>query len=137
MRTIWLAADGRTVEIIDQTRLPHELVIVGLKTLEDAARAIRTMQVRGAPLIGATAAYGVALAIAEDPSDAGARCRDREARRDPPDRGQPALGAGRDAAVAVRACRRAADLPRLWRGPARSPKRMSRSTARSASTARG
>jgi methylthioribose-1-phosphate isomerase len=71
MRTIWLARDGRTVEIIDQTRLPHELVIVGLQRLEDAARAIRMMQVRGAPLIGATAAYGVALGLAEDPSDAG------------------------------------------------------------------
>ena len=71
MRTIWLAPDGRTVEIIDQTKLPHELVIVRLNTLEQAARAIRTMQVRGAPLIGATAAYGVALSIAEDPSDAG------------------------------------------------------------------
>jgi methylthioribose-1-phosphate isomerase len=71
MRTIWLGRDGHTVEIIDQTRLPHELVIVGLRTLEDAAGAIRTMQVRGAPLIGATAAYGVALGIAEDPSDAG------------------------------------------------------------------
>ena len=70
MRTIWLSADGRTVEIIDQTRLPHELVIVGLKTLADAARAIGTMQVRGAPLIGAAAAYGVALGLAEDPSDA-------------------------------------------------------------------
>jgi len=71
MRTIWLAPDGRTVEIIDQTKLPHELVIVRLNTLEQVARAIRTMQVRGAPLIGATAAYGVALSIAEDPSDAG------------------------------------------------------------------
>jgi methylthioribose-1-phosphate isomerase len=69
MRTIWPAANGRTVEIIDQTKLPHELVIVGLRTLDDAARAIATMQVRGAPLIGATAAYGVALAIAEDQSD--------------------------------------------------------------------
>src|SRR5215469_2780392 len=71
MRTIWLADDGRTVEIIDQTRLPHELVIVGLRTVEDAARAMRTMQVRGAPLIGATAAYGIALAAAADPSDSG------------------------------------------------------------------
>src|SRR5580693_2510612 len=71
MRTIWPAADGRTVEIIDQTRLPHELVIVGLQTLDDAARAIATMQVRGAPLIGATAAYGMALAAADDPSDRG------------------------------------------------------------------
>jgi methylthioribose-1-phosphate isomerase len=71
MRTIWLGQDGRAVEIIDQTRLPHELVIVGLKTLQEAARAISTMQVRGAPLIGATAAYGLALAMADDPSDAG------------------------------------------------------------------
>src|SRR5947207_1746432 len=69
MRTIWLGADGRTVEIIDQTKLPHELVIVSLETVADAARAISTMQVRGAPLIGAAAAFGVALAIAEDPSD--------------------------------------------------------------------
>jgi len=71
MRTIWLASDGRTAEIIDQTKLPHELVVAGLRTLEDGARAIRTMQVRGAPLIGATAAYGMALAVADDPSDAG------------------------------------------------------------------
>ncbi len=74
MRTIWLAPDTRrdrpVVEIIDQTRLPHELVIARLTRLDDAARAIRDMQVRGAPLIGATAAYGVALAVAEDPSDA-------------------------------------------------------------------
>jgi methylthioribose-1-phosphate isomerase len=71
MRTIWPAPDGHAVEIIDQTKLPHELVTVELHVLEDAARAIRMMQVRGAPLIGATAAYGVALAVAEDPSDAG------------------------------------------------------------------
>src|SRR5436853_5795417 len=71
MRTIWLAADGHTVEIIDQTRLPHELVIARLARLDDAARAIREMQVRGAPLIGATAAYGMALGIVEDPSDGG------------------------------------------------------------------
>ncbi len=69
MRTIQLGAGGRTVEIIDQTRLPHELAIVELKTLQDAAHAIRTMQVRGAPLIGAAAAYGMALAMAADASD--------------------------------------------------------------------
>ncbi len=68
-RTIWLAADGWSVEIIDQTRLPHELAIVSLKTVEDAARAIKTMQVRGAPLIGATAAYGICLALRGDASD--------------------------------------------------------------------
>jgi methylthioribose-1-phosphate isomerase len=70
MRTIWLAADGAAVEIIDQTRLPHEFVVARLAGLADTARAIRDMQVRGAPLIGATAAYGVALAMAADPSDA-------------------------------------------------------------------
>jgi methylthioribose-1-phosphate isomerase len=70
MRTISLAADGRSVEIIDQTRLPHELIVARLLCLDDAARAIRDMQVRGAPLIGAAAAYGMALAVAEDPSDA-------------------------------------------------------------------
>jgi methylthioribose-1-phosphate isomerase len=68
-RTIWLAADGWSVEIIDQTKLPHELAIALLKSVEDAARAIKTMQVRGAPLIGATAAYGVCLALRADASD--------------------------------------------------------------------
>ena len=70
-RTIWLGADGASVEIIDQTKLPHGLETVTLRTCEDAARAIATMQVRGAPLIGATAAYGLALALRADPSDAG------------------------------------------------------------------
>ena len=69
-RTIWVAQDGWSVEIIDQTRLPHEFVVERLCDLEAAARAIETMQVRGAPLIGAAAAYGVALAMQEDASDA-------------------------------------------------------------------
>ncbi len=68
-RTIWLGTDGKSVEIIDQTELPHKFETVTLRTLEDAARAISTMQVRGAPLIGATAAYGVALALRDDASD--------------------------------------------------------------------
>jgi methylthioribose-1-phosphate isomerase len=68
-RTIWPGGDGRSVEIIDQTRLPHELVVVTLRTVDDAARAIKVMQVRGAPLIGATAAYGVCLALNADASD--------------------------------------------------------------------
>jgi methylthioribose-1-phosphate isomerase len=68
-RTIRVADDGWSVEIIDQTRLPHELAIVALKSPEEAARAIKTMQVRGAPLIGATAAYGVCLALRTDASD--------------------------------------------------------------------
>jgi methylthioribose-1-phosphate isomerase len=70
-RTIWLEGDGATVGAIDQRRLPHEFVIARLKTCEDAADAIRSMLVRGAPLIGATAAYGMALAMREDASDAG------------------------------------------------------------------
>jgi methylthioribose-1-phosphate isomerase len=69
-RTIWLAADGHTVEVIDQTKLPHALVIRALRSLDDAVAAIRDMIVRGAPLIGATAGYGVALAMAADASDA-------------------------------------------------------------------
>ena len=68
-RTIWLAEDGESVEIIDQTLLPHRFATKTLSTVSDAARAIRTMQVRGAPLIGAAAAYGVALAMREDASD--------------------------------------------------------------------
>lgn len=70
-RTIWLADDGWSVAVIDQTRLPHEFSVVTLHALEDAARAIKTMQVRGAPLIGVTAAYGVCLALRADPTDAG------------------------------------------------------------------
>ncbi|MFO1153225.1 MAG: S-methyl-5-thioribose-1-phosphate isomerase [Rhodospirillales bacterium] len=69
MRTIRPATDGRTVEIIDQTRLPHALVIARLHSMDDAAHAIRSMQVRGAPLIGVTAAYGMALAAAWDPGN--------------------------------------------------------------------
>jgi methylthioribose-1-phosphate isomerase len=68
-RTIWLEKDGRSVGIIDQTLLPHRFAKARLLTLEDAARAIATMQVRGAPLIGATAAYGVWLALRADASD--------------------------------------------------------------------
>lgn len=68
-RTIWVAADGQSVEIIDQTLLPHQFAIVTLRTLDDAARAIKSMQVRGAPLIGAAAAYGICLAISADASD--------------------------------------------------------------------
>ena len=62
-RSIWLADDGWAAEIIDQTRLPHEFVTRRLETLDDAAEAISVMRVRGAPLIGATAAYGMALAM--------------------------------------------------------------------------
>jgi methylthioribose-1-phosphate isomerase len=68
-RTLWPTAAG-TIRVIDQSRLPFEFATVDLETLDDAARAIRTMVVRGAPLIGATAAYGMALASRENASDA-------------------------------------------------------------------
>jgi methylthioribose-1-phosphate isomerase len=68
-RTIWVEADGVTVGVIDQTQLPHRVVTARLATLEDAVCAIKTMQVRGAPLIGAAAAYGVCLALRADASD--------------------------------------------------------------------
>jgi methylthioribose-1-phosphate isomerase len=67
-RTIWPTASG-AVRVIDQTRLPFELATLDLLSLADAASAIRTMVVRGAPLIGATAAYGLALALRANPSD--------------------------------------------------------------------
>jgi methylthioribose-1-phosphate isomerase len=67
-RTIWPNEDG-SIEVIDQTKLPHRFETVRLATLKDAARAITTMIVRGAPLIGATAAYGMALSLRKDPSD--------------------------------------------------------------------
>ena len=69
--SIWVNADGWSVDIIDQTRLPHAFEIANLQTLQQACTAIADMQVRGAPLIGATAAYGFYLAIRDDPSDTG------------------------------------------------------------------
>ena len=68
-RTIWLEADGWSVGVIDQTALPHRFTTLRLATLGDMARAIRTMQVRGAPLIGVAAAYGLCLALRTDTSD--------------------------------------------------------------------
>jgi len=70
-RTIRPTADGRAVEVIDQTRLPQAFELVRLENLPEAAAAIRSMIVRGAPLIGVTAAYGVWLGLIRDASDAG------------------------------------------------------------------
>ncbi len=63
-RTIWY--EGNIVKIIDQTKLPHQFIIKELKTVKDAINAIKVMEVRGAPLIGGTAAYGLALAVQEN-----------------------------------------------------------------------
>ena len=68
-RSIWLEPDGWSVGIVDQTVLPHRFATLRLTTLDDAARAIKSMQVRGAPLIGAAAAYGICLALRADASD--------------------------------------------------------------------
>jgi methylthioribose-1-phosphate isomerase len=70
LRTIWLAEDGWSVEIIDQTRLPHELRVERLLDLEGVCHAISAMKVRGAPLIGAAAAYGLCLALRKEASPA-------------------------------------------------------------------
>ena len=70
-RSLRLAPDGASVLILDQTLLPHMVKTVRLRTLEQAANAIRTMQVRGSNLIGVTAAYGMALALRADASDSG------------------------------------------------------------------
>ena len=68
-RTIWPGEDGHTIRVIDQRLLPHRFEIVTLATLDTVAAAIHDMTVRGAPLIGATAAYGLALALQQDASD--------------------------------------------------------------------
>ena len=61
-RTIWFDEQDQVVKIIDQTKLPHQFEVKNLKTVKDTINAIKTMEVRGAPLIGATAAYGIVLA---------------------------------------------------------------------------
>jgi methylthioribose-1-phosphate isomerase len=70
-RTLWPSDDGEALVIIDQTKLPHRFETATLANVDEVARAILTMQVRGAPLIGATAAYGLWLALKRDPSEAG------------------------------------------------------------------
>ena len=65
-RTIWFDEISKTVKIIDQTKLPHQFIIKDLKIVKDAINAIKTMEVRGAPLIGGTAAYGMALVVQEN-----------------------------------------------------------------------
>lgn len=68
-RTIWLEEGGRSVGVIDQTRLPHQFSTRSLVSCDQTAEAIRTMVVRGAPLIGVTGAYGLMLALQADPGD--------------------------------------------------------------------
>ena len=115
-RTIWLEADGWSVGIIDQTVLPHRFATLRLTTLDDMARAIKTMQVRGAPLIGAAAAYGMCLALRADASDEGLERAYAALHRDAADRDQSEMGARRDrrrrAQPAARGARRGRLSPR-------------------------
>ena len=95
-RTIWLEADGWSVGIIDQTALPHRFATLRLTTLDDMARAIKSMQVRGAPLIGAAAAYGMCLALRADASDEDIERAYAALHRHAADRDQSEMGARRD-----------------------------------------
>ena len=65
-RTIWFDNNSQSVKIIDQTKLPHQFIIKDLKTVKEAVNAIKIMEVRGAPLIGGTAAYGIVMAVKEN-----------------------------------------------------------------------
>ena len=67
-KTIWFDEEKQVVKIIDQTKLPHKFIIKELSSVKDAINAIKTMEVRGAPLIGGTAAFGLVLAIKENNS---------------------------------------------------------------------
>ena len=69
MRPIWLDRDTHVVKVIDQRRLPHELIVEDLHTVDDVIRAIKDMYVRGAPLIGVTGAFGVYVATRNAPQD--------------------------------------------------------------------
>jgi methylthioribose-1-phosphate isomerase len=124
-------AGADAVEIIDQTALPHAIASCGCSSLDDVAHAIRSMQVRGAPLIGVTAAYGVALALGAAGRRRHAAGRLRNAGRDTADRGQPALGAGAHAGRAAPLPPRRAPMRRGSR-PGGLPTRTSTSVAGSA-----
>ena len=89
-RSVWVDEDGWSVRILDQTKLPWALEVLRLTDEEEVAHAIRSMQVRGAPLIGAVAAYGVALALRRDPSTANLDALRGSGWADAADRDQPA-----------------------------------------------
>jgi len=133
IRSIWPTPDG-SVEVIDQTKLPHRFATVRLSSMADAVHAINSMVVRGAPLIGATGAYGLAFSLRSDPSDEGL------------DRARDTLFATRPTAVnlrwsldrvrdAVRNRPRAERAEAAWREAAAFAKTMSKPAAVSASTA--
>ena len=135
IRSIWLEPDGYTVSAIDQRRLPHHFVVAQLATCDAAADAIGSMLVRGAPLIGATAAFGMALAMRADSFRCRARSGLSNADRDAADRDQSEMGAGRDALAAAAVVAAGPSRRGLLAAPPRSPKKTSPSTGGSASTA--
>ena len=135
MRSIWLEPDGWSVGVIDQTALPHRFATARLKTLQDAAHAIRAMVIRGAPLIGATAAYGVCLALREDASDEALERAYATLHRHAADGDQSEMGArGDDGGGAQPAARRAQPPPPIGARP-RFASRTSPSIARLPATA--
>ena len=123
-RTIWRAG-AASVETIDQTRLPHELAFRRLDSLEGAVEAIKTMVVRGAPLIGATAAYGLAIALTRAGDDAALEDAYRDAARQPPDGRQSEARARRRA----RGRRAASCSPSAARRRSRARTRSARRTS--------
>ena len=133
-RTIWPREDGG-VEIIDQTKLPHRFETAVLRNVQDAAHAIKAMIVRGAPLIGATAAYGMALAMREDASDEALdRAHDLLARDTSHGRQSP-LGAGAHARSSCAIVRAKSAPGSRGLKPPLSPTKTSRPAVPSASTA--
>ena len=117
-RAIWPTAGGDSIETIDQTLLPHRFATRRIETLAAAAEAISTMVVRGAPLIGATAAFGLALALRRAADDAALEA------------GYRALAATRPTAVNLRHARDDVSAVVAPRRPARAPKRFATRTSR-------
>ena len=135
-RTIWAGDDGASVNVIDQKALPHRFAVKTWRGAQEACEGIADMTVRGAPLIGAAGAYGVALAMAADPSDTEPRGRLRQPPRRAADGREPALGARPHARSGSRRCGRRSVRAPLLRKRHRSPTRMSPPARRSANTAR-
>ena len=125
-RSVWVDPDdGWSVHIIDQTKLPWSLEILRLTDVAEAAHAIRTMQVRGAPLIGAVAAYGLCLALRADASTEAMERDAAHAGRDAADGGQSALGDRAHADPAAQHAREPSASPPPMPRPPRSPMRTS------------
>ena len=133
-RTIWPTAAG-SVRVIDQSRLPFEFATVDLDTLDDAVHAIRTMVVRGAPLIGATAAYGMALALRSNASDAASRRSGTNTAGYASDGSELSLGIDQNARMRLPQSRRRSAPRRRFEKPLRSVRPTSNNAVQSAAMA--